>query len=36
MKKVAISTVNIIGFFTISRGFSLTKDCLRLAFSWSF
>ena len=36
MTTVATSTVNIIGFFIINRGFSFTNDCFKLSITCSF
>ena len=36
MTTVATSTVYMIGFFIISRGFSFTNDCFRLSITCSF
>ena len=36
MTTVATSTVNIIGFFIIIRGFSFTNDCFKLSITCSF
>ena len=33
---VTISTVNIIGFFIIIRGFNFTNDCFKLSITCSF
>ena len=36
MTTVTTSTVNIIGFFIITRGFSFTNDCFKLSITCSF
>jgi hypothetical protein len=35
MIKVATSTVNMMGFFTMILGFSLTNDCFKLSMTCS-
>ncbi|MFR5958472.1 MAG: hypothetical protein ACLUHA_01465 [Bacteroides stercoris] len=33
---VTSSTVNMIGFFIITRGFNFTNDCFKLSITCSF